>query len=141
MMSDTAGVRRPVPPVARRAWGLLALLMLAWTLLEVVKHRGWTTPLAVLGLSVPFLSPLARRFRLLPPEVENRALALGYDVLHGPRMPLAILVLVAVAPNVLPSADTTAVPTFTFGLGWLTHIALKRALGIGALKRGSGTAA
>ncbi|MFG2598714.1 hypothetical protein [Streptomyces sp. NPDC048462] len=99
----------------RLAWGLLGLFLLVWTVFEAVKHTGLTIPLAVIGLLVPLLARLA----------PNSA-ALQHVVLRV-WIPLAIMVVCSAIPG--PAEDTAA--PFTFGMAWLTHIALSRALGRG----------
>ncbi|MFF2659948.1 hypothetical protein ACFVUH_21615 [Kitasatospora sp. NPDC058032] len=99
--------------VERTAWGALGILLLAWTVFEAVKHAGLTAPLAVLGLLVPWAAALAPGR-----PVVRRALLRVW-------IPLAVMVLCSLVPG---PADDTAAP-FTFGMAWLTHLALRRALG------------
>jgi hypothetical protein len=98
---------------ARFGWGLLGLLLLAWTVFEAAKHTGLTIPAAVLGLLVPLLA------RLAPGSAVVRFALLRIWI------PLAVMVVCSVVPG---SSDTTAAP-FTFGMAWLTHLALAHALG------------
>ncbi|MFF2953442.1 hypothetical protein ACFVVU_19090 [Kitasatospora sp. NPDC057965] len=99
--------------VERTAWGALGILLLAWTVFEAVEHAGLTAPLAVLGLLVPWTDALAPGR-----PVVRRALQRVWT-------PLAVMVVCSLVPG---PADDTAAP-FTFGMAWLTHLALRRALG------------
>jgi hypothetical protein len=89
------------------------LFLLTWTVFEAVKHAGPTIPLAVAGLAVPALS------RILPDTAVVR------QVLPRAWVPLAVTVVCAAVPG--PAEDTAA--PFTFGLAWLTHLALRHAAG------------
>ncbi|MCX4851638.1 hypothetical protein [Streptomyces sp. NBC_00893] len=100
---------------ARFAWGALGLLLLAWTVFEAAKHTGLTIPFAVIGLLVPFLT------RLAPGSA-----AVQHTLLRV-WIPLAVMVICAAIPG---PADNNAAP-FTLGMAWLTHVALRRALGSG----------
>ncbi|MFI6060688.1 hypothetical protein [Streptomyces sp. NPDC051286] len=103
----------PASWAARFAWGALGLLLLAWTVFEAAKHTGLTIPFAVFGLLVPFLT------RLAPGST-----AVQHTLLRV-WIPLVVMVICSAIPG---PADNTATP-FTFGMAWLTHIALRRALG------------
>ncbi|MFF7453358.1 hypothetical protein [Kitasatospora sp. NPDC008115] len=102
----------PTRLAARAAWGLLGAGLLAWTALEALKHRGLTVPLAVLGLLVPWLA------------ARTRGTSAVRRVLTRIWVPLAVMAISSLAPG---SADSTAAP-FAFGMDWLTHLALRRAL-------------
>ncbi|MCX5141916.1 MULTISPECIES: hypothetical protein [unclassified Streptomyces] len=99
----------------RVAWGVLGLFLLVWTVFEAVKHTGLTIPLAVAGLLVPLLA------RLAPGTAAVQNLVLRVWI------PLAIMLVCSAIPG--PAEDTAA--PFTFGMAWLTHLALRRALGHG----------
>ncbi|WP_380282998.1 hypothetical protein [Kitasatospora purpeofusca] len=104
--------RETADRAARAAWGALGTLLLAWTVFEAVKHTGLTVPLAVLGLLVPWLAARAP------------ALSAVRHALLRAWIPLAVMVVCSLVPG---PADNTAAP-FTFGMAWLTHLALRRAL-------------
>jgi hypothetical protein len=98
--------------VARVAWAVLGIVLLAWTAFEAAKHAGLTIPCAVIGLLVPFLARRAPGSALIA------------NVLLRVWIPLAVLAVCSAVPG--PS-DTTAAP-FTIGLAWLSHLAVRRAL-------------
>ncbi|MFB7620705.1 hypothetical protein [Kitasatospora sp. NPDC056181] len=100
---------------ARSAWGVLGILLLAWTVFEAVKHTGATVPCAVLGLLLPFLT------RAAPGSAAVRHLLLRVWA------PVAVMAVCSAVPG---PADDIAAP-FTFGLAWLAHLAVGRALGHG----------
>ncbi|MFE6866215.1 hypothetical protein ACFVFS_06630 [Kitasatospora sp. NPDC057692] len=106
MAHETAG------RAARAAWGALGALLLAWTVFEAAEHTGLTVPLAALGLLVPWLAARAP----VRPAVRR--------AVSRVRTPLAVMVVCSLVPG---PADNTAAP-FTFGMAWLTHLALRRAL-------------
>lgn len=110
-----SGATSPASRAARFAWGTLGLLLLVWTVFEAAKHTGLTIPSAAIGLLVPFLAELA------PGSTAVRHTLLRVWI------PLAVMVICAAVPG---PADNTAAP-FTFGMAWLTHIALRRARGNG----------
>ncbi|MFJ9676596.1 hypothetical protein ACIRP2_00840 [Streptomyces sp. NPDC101194] len=116
MTRETASAATsPVSWAARLAWGALGLLLLAWTVFEAAKHTGLTIPFAVIGLLVPFLT------RLAPGSTAVRHTLLRVWI------PLAVMVICSVIPG---PADNAVAP-FTFGMAWLTHVALWRARGNG----------
>ncbi|MFE2108487.1 hypothetical protein ACFXAF_21880 [Kitasatospora sp. NPDC059463] len=117
-----APVLGTVGAAARVGWGVLGVVLLGWTVFEVAKHTGLTVPLAVLGLLVPWL---AVRAPTAPGKAAaSGAAAVGRALLRV-RIPLAVMVVCSLVPG---PADSTAAP-FTFGMAWLTHLALRRALG------------
>ncbi|MFE5581158.1 hypothetical protein [Kitasatospora sp. NPDC056531] len=89
------------------------MVLFAWTVFEAVKHAGLTVPLAAAGFAVPLLS------KLLPGRPVVR------QVLPRVWVPLAAVVVCAAIPG--PAEDTAA--PFTFGMAWLTHLALRHAVG------------
>ncbi|MGW3043514.1 hypothetical protein ACWC9T_26495 [Kitasatospora sp. NPDC001159] len=101
------------PWAARFGWGGLGLFLLAWTVFEGVEHAGLTIPLAVAGLAVPALS------KILPDGAVVRQLLLRAWV------PLAVIAVCSAVPG--PAEDTAA--PFAFGMAWLTHLALRHAVG------------
>ncbi|WP_327177967.1 hypothetical protein OG599_23605 [Streptomyces sp. NBC_01335] len=124
MTRETAEAEPKSPSVAGRlAWGALGLFLLAWTVFEAVKHTGLTVPLAVAGLLVPLLAGLAP------------GTAAAQQVLLRVWIPLAVVLVCTAVPG--PAEDTAA--PFTFGTAWLTHLALRRALGHGLPSSEPGT--
>ncbi|MFF2751477.1 hypothetical protein ACFVVA_38825 [Kitasatospora sp. NPDC058048] len=115
MTPETAGVRptpTPASGAGRAAWGGLGLLLLVWTVFEAAKYTGLTLVLAVAGLLVPLLAGLAPRA-----AVVRHALLRVW-------IPLAVMLVCTAIPG--PPEDTSA--AFTFGMAWLTHLALGHAL-------------
>lgn len=116
MTRETASAATsPASWTTRIAWGVLGVLLLAWTVFEAAKHTGLTTPSAVTGLLVPFLA------RTAPGSAAMQHTLLRIWI------PFAVMVVCSAVPG---TSDNTAAP-FTFGMAWLTHIALRRALGYG----------
>ncbi|MEW2488207.1 hypothetical protein [Streptomyces sp. NPDC048411] len=116
MTRETASAATsPASWTARIAWGVFGLFLLAWTVFEAAKHTGLTIPFAVIGLLVPFLA------RLAPGSA-----AVQHTLLRV-WIPFAVMTVCSAVPG--PSDN--AVAPFTFGMAWLTHIALRRALGYG----------
>jgi hypothetical protein len=93
-------------------WWLLALFLAAFAVFESAKYGLPTTAAAALFFALPDLARLAR---VRPGGVPHQAV-------HRVWIPLAVLVGYTFGPVVWP-------PLFTAGLGWLTRIALERALG------------
>ncbi|MCG6499778.1 hypothetical protein [Kitasatospora sp. A2-31] len=116
--SGAGGATNSASWAVRSAWGGLGLVLLAWTVFEAAKHTGPTVPAAVVGPLVPFLAGLA------PGSAAVRHALLRVWV------PLAVMVVCSAVPG--PSDDTAA--PFTFGMAWLTHLALGRALGCAAFR-------
>ncbi|WP_326700503.1 DUF4260 domain-containing protein [Streptomyces sp. NBC_01754] len=114
---------RPV----RAAWGLLGAFLLVWVVFEAVKHGGWVIPLAVLGLVVPDLSFFAGASGEHRPGQLPRGTVAVYNLVHRPLVPLVLMV----PPAALADGPGDNAAPFTFGLAWLTHIALDRAMGYG----------
>ncbi|MFE4413117.1 hypothetical protein ACIQFZ_38580 [Streptomyces sp. NPDC093064] len=116
MTRETASAATsPASWATRFAWGVFGLFLLAWTVFEAAKHTGLTIPFAVTGLLVPFLT------RLAPGSA-----AVQHTLLRV-WIPFAVMAICSIIPG--PSDNTVA--PFTFGMAWLTHIALRRALGFG----------
>lgn len=110
---------------ARAAWGVFAILLVAFAVFESVKYGGATWLVLVIGLVGPDLAmvagigqPHARG------QLPARAVRL-YNLVHQALLPLALLAAVTVLP--LPDP----VLPFTLGLAWLAHIAIDRACGYG----------
>ncbi|WP_432171964.1 hypothetical protein [Streptomyces sp. 1222.5] len=119
--------RSSTSTVVRVVWGVVGILLLAWDVFEAVKHAGWVYPAAVLGLVLPELPRLAGLGqRQAPGRLAPRAVPL-YNLLNRPLIPFAIMVVFSFLGD---SPDDIAAP-FTFGMSWLTTIALTRALGQG----------
>ncbi|WP_424949595.1 hypothetical protein [Deinococcus sp.] len=90
-------------------WLALGLFLLAFAVFEATKHLGWTMVLAAVGLGLPALSSGVPRLR---------------RVFYHPALPIVIVA----AFTVLPGTTDQIAPGFTFGLTWLAHLALARAL-------------
>lgn len=114
--ADSGGRRGSAPVPVRLAWGVLGVLLLAWSVFEVIKHMGWVIPAALLGAALPVLS------RLLRP----RAVPL-HNLLNRAVLPFAVMV----ASSFLGDAPEDIAAPFTFGMAWLTGIAVARAVGVG----------
>ncbi len=91
----------------RWVWGVVGLFLLVWTVFEAVKHAGLTVLFGVVGFLLP----------LVPGSAAVRRVALRVWV------PLAVVVICSAIPG---PPENSAAP-FTFGIAWLTHIALQRA--------------
>ncbi|WP_433519184.1 hypothetical protein ACQP2T_28875 [Nonomuraea sp. CA-143628] len=110
-----AGSRQSVGGWIRKiGWGIFALFLAAFAVFESVKYGLPTTAAMLMFLALPDLARLAR---VSPP-------GLLYQAVHRVWIPLAVLVGYSFGPIVWP-------PLFTAGLGWLTRIAVERALGRG----------
>ncbi|MFC9760021.1 DUF4260 family protein [Streptomyces sp. NPDC056921] len=114
--------------LVRGAWALLAVFLLAWTVLEMVNHGGGTIPLGIAGFIAPdltlFVGPAGpHESGQLP-----RGKVPAYNLVHRPIVPVLGLVVVPFLPGDGPDAN---VGLFTIALAWLLHIASDRALGYG----------
>ncbi|WP_159792159.1 DUF4260 family protein [Puerhibacterium puerhi] len=134
-MSTTLGTLRPGAPTGRTrattsprvraAWGALAAVMLAATLVGTITHGGATVALALLGVLGPDLALLAGAGQphgagQLPPR------AVGpYNLVHRPWLPLA-----AIAGGALLDQPAAAALS-TLGCAWLLHVAVDRVVGYG----------
>ncbi len=98
----------------RICWGALALFLAAFAVFESVKYGLPTTAAMLLFVALP---DLARLGGVRPPGP-------AHQVVHRVWIPLGVLVGYTFGPIVWP-------PLFTAGLGWLTRIAVERALGRG----------
>jgi hypothetical protein len=117
----------------RLTWGVWGVLLLAWDVFEAVKHTGWVIPAAVVGAALPGLSRLMGLGQAHQPgQLPPRAVPL-YNFLHRPLPPFAIMLIFSFLGD---SPEDIAAP-FTFGMSWLTTVALGRALGYG-LRRPDG---
>ncbi|MQS39974.1 hypothetical protein FFZ77_31655 [Streptomyces katsurahamanus] len=125
VMTEPTGTRRSsTPGPVRFAWGTLGVLLLAWDVFEVVKHTGWVIPAAALGAALPLLPTLAGRRG--PGPLPPRAVP-AHNLLNRPLIPFAVMVVF----SFLGDAPEDIAAPFTFGMSWLTAIALSRALGFG----------
>lgn len=123
----TGTARSSTPAPLRVAWGVLGVLLLAWDVFEVVKHTGWVIPAAALGAVLPDVPRLAGLGRATAPgQLAPRAVPL-YNLLHRAVIPFAIMVVFSFLGD---GPEDIAAP-FTFGMSWLTNIAIARALGFG----------
>ncbi|MEV4110189.1 hypothetical protein [Nonomuraea sp. NPDC049695] len=115
---------RPVPKAGdrlrRAGWGALALFLAAFGAFESVKYGLPTTVAALVFFALPDLARLAG---VRPPGPLHHAV-------HRVWIPLVVAVGYSMGPIVWP-------PLFTAALGWLTRIALERALGRGPASRPS----
>jgi hypothetical protein len=114
-------------PLRRFLWVLVAALLLAAVLFEALKHGGWSIPLAMLGGIGPDLSFLAGAGHPHQPGQLPAPAVRLYNALHRPWLPLAVIVLFSVY-GITPDSGAAG---FTFGLAWLTHVAVDRVLGYG----------
>ncbi|MGZ2356726.1 DUF4260 domain-containing protein [Streptomyces sp. 372A] len=127
MTSPTAegATRRSASGPVRGTWALLGAFLLFWLVLEMVNHGGWTIPLGIAGLFAPdltlFIGPSGSHGAGQLP----RGRVPGYNLVHRPVVPLLWLAFCVVLP------DPPGTALFTFGLAWLLHIAVDRALGCG----------
>ncbi|SEG94041.1 protein of unknown function [Actinacidiphila yanglinensis] len=114
--------------LVRGAWSLLAVFVLAWTVLEMVNHGGGAIALGIVGFIAPDLMLFVGR--AAPHEAGQlaRGKVAAYNLVHRPIGPVLGLVVVPFLPGDGPGAN---VGLFTFVLGWLLHIASDRALGCG----------
>lgn len=123
----TGATKSSTSAPVRLAWAVLGTLLLIWDVFEAVKHAGWVIPAAVLGAALPELARLAGLGQAHGPgQLPPRAVPL-YNLLHRPLIPFAIMLVFSFLGD---SPDDIAAP-FTFGMSWLTTIALARALGYG----------
>ncbi|CAM5230960.1 membrane protein [Streptomyces spiroverticillatus] len=112
----------------RGAWAVLAVFLLAWTVLEMVNHGGGTIPLGIAGFIAPCLTRFFGPAGPHEPGQLPRGRVPAYNLVHRPIGPVLVLVVVPFLPGDGPGAN---VGLFTFGLAWLLHIAADRALGHG----------
>ncbi|WP_079319677.1 DUF4260 family protein [Microbispora sp. GKU 823] len=110
--------------VRRIGWGVIALFLAAFAVFESVKYGVPTTVAALVFFA---LADLARLAGVRPPGVL-------YQAVHRVWIPLVVLVAYSFGPIVWP-------PLFTAALGWLTRIALERALGRGFSRSTAGAPA
>ena len=118
---------------ARILWSLLALAALGFAVFEGVKYGWVATGVLVAFAIIPdfaLIGAFAERGRLKPSRVAF------YNLMHLPWIPLALLVIGALAP--LPSLGwglRGGLELFLAGLAWLLHIAIDRAVGYGVRER------
>ncbi|MFF4622065.1 hypothetical protein [Nonomuraea jabiensis] len=93
-------------------WAALALFLAAFAVFESVKYGLPTSVAALIFVALPDLARLAR----VPPS------GVPHQAVHRVWIPLAVVIGYSFGPIVWP-------PLFTAGLGWLTRIAVDRALG------------
>ncbi|MEO3977545.1 hypothetical protein [Streptomyces sp. CAU 1734] len=131
----TRAPKSPASTGTRFAWGVLGALLLIWDVFEVVKHQGWVIPAALLGAALPELARLTGLGgRSAPGRIPGGAVP-PHNLLNRPLIPLAIMIVFTFLGN---RPEDIAAP-FTFGMSWLTSIALLRAAGRGGLRAPDGT--
>ncbi|MGW0826305.1 hypothetical protein [Streptomyces sp. NPDC002845] len=124
---STGATRSSTPLQLRLAWGALGALLLLWDVFEMVKHMGWVIPAAVLGAVLPFVARSAGLGQAHEPgQLAPRAVPL-HNLLNRAVIPFSIMVVFSFLGD---RPEDIAAP-FTFGMSWLTTIALARALGFG----------
>lgn len=128
VMTESAGATRSSTPAPLRfAWGALGGLLLLWDVFEVLKHQGWVIPAAALGAVLPGLARLSGLGRAEEPgRLAPRAVPL-HNLMNRAVIPFAIMVVFSFLGD---RPEDIAAP-FTFGMSWLTTIAVARALGFG----------
>ncbi|MBE3010303.1 DUF4260 family protein [Microbispora sp. NEAU-D428] len=117
-------VRKGGGRLRKIGWAVIALFLAAFAVFESVKY-GLPTTVATLVFFA--LADLARLAGVRPPGVL-------YQAVHRVWIPLVVLVAYSFGPIVWP-------PLFTAALGWLTRIALERALGRGFSRSAAGVPA
>ena len=126
MTTHAATAIAPSRPVRRLAYGALAAVLLAATILETVKHGTGYWQLAAFGLGPDVALFFGAGRGLVKGQLHPRAVGL-YNLLHRFWGPLALLTLAA----------TGLVPLgfFIGALAWAFHIALDRTVGYGLRTR------
>ncbi|GGZ82941.1 DUF4260 family protein [Streptomyces bluensis] len=128
MSHDAAegATRSSASPQVRVAWGLLSAVLLVFAVFEATKYGGWVVVAALAGAVAPDLSFL---LGLSGPhqhgQLPRRAVPV-YNLLHRP-----VVAIVVMLTCLIPESPSVAVPLFNFGLTWLLHITVDRALGFG----------
>lgn len=121
--SDAPAGAVPKRLPSRIVLAAVAVLLLAFIGYELFAHRGatlWTGPVGLLWPDLAFLLALGANQARLP-----RRAVVGYNLVHRPWLPLALLLVVALDDQ----TNAQAAPYFVFALAWLAHIAIDRALG------------
>lgn len=127
MTESTGATRSSTPLPLRTAWGVLGGSLLLWDVFEVLKHMGWVIPGAALGAALPFAARLAAVGQAHGQgQLAPRAVPL-HNLLNRAVIPFAIMVVF----SFLGDAPEDIAAPFTFGMSWLTGIAIARALGFG----------
>ncbi|WP_283134570.1 hypothetical protein [Rhizohabitans arisaemae] len=101
-MNASLAATPDVGPARRIAWGVFAVFLAAFAVFEAVKYGLPTTAAALVSLAVPFTFRTSR-------------------IAQSALLPLAVLLFYTFGPIVFP-------PLFTAGLGWLTGVAILRAV-------------
>jgi hypothetical protein len=125
MSTVTAANRRRLPAGVRRtAWTAWAAFLLAFAILEGVKHGPGAWAALAGGLIAPDLTFAAAAGRHEPVgrgQLPRKAVP-WYNTAHRTWIPVALLVVSIVVPVSGPAL-------FTFLLAWMLHIAADRACG------------
>ncbi|EDY53208.1 hypothetical protein [Streptomyces clavuligerus] len=131
MTEESGAVRSSASPGVRFAWGTLGALLLAWDIFEVLKHQGWVIPSALVGAALPLLPRLLGRAGEHGPGQLPAAAVPLHNLLNRAPIPFAVMVVFSFLGD---KPEDIAAP-FTFGMAWLTTIALGRAAGFGLRTR------
>ncbi|GLF95636.1 hypothetical protein [Streptomyces yaizuensis] len=132
VMTEPAGATRSsTSGGVRVAWGTLGAFLLAWDIFEVAKHQGWVIPAALVGAALPLLPRLAGLGRAGRPGRLPAGLVPAHNLLNRAPIPFAVMVVFSFLGD---RPEDIAAP-FTFGMSWLTAIALGRAAGFGLCTR------
>jgi hypothetical protein len=104
----------------KMCWAACALFLAGFAVFESAKYGLPTTVAALIVFALP---DLARFAGVRPP-------GMFYQAVHRVWIPLVMVIGYSLGPVVWP-------PLFTAGLGWLTRIAVERAIGRGLPSSGS----
>lgn len=117
--------RRSLPMAARRtAWAAWSAFLLAFAVLEGVKHGGAAWAALAAGLIAPdltFLAAAGAREPVSRGQLPRRMVPL-YNTAHRTWIPLVLIAVYIVAP-------VHVLAVFTFLLAWMLHIAVDRVAG------------
>lgn len=111
--------------IRRTAWIAWSVFLLAFAILEGVKHGGPTWAALAAGLVVPDLTFLAAAGRHEPASRGKlpRGAVPWYNAAHRTWIPFALAIIYSVATPV----DSPAL--FTFLIAWMLHIGADRVMG------------
>ncbi|MER6917177.1 hypothetical protein ABT354_36515 [Streptomyces sp. NPDC000594] len=126
MTEPTGATRSSTSGGVRLAWGALGTFLLAWDVFEMAKHQGWVIPGALVGAALPLLPRLVGRGRAEAGRLPS-GLVPAHNLLNRAAIPFGIMVVFTFLGD---KPEDIAAP-FTFGMAWLTGVALSRAAGFG----------